>query len=76
MILVVHGVVSRAQAWVAKMESVSCYDGIRSRQTNDEADAYHAYTTIKSTIINYATTEQFLATEDWFAEKPESARYG
>ncbi|KAI0004391.1 aldehyde dehydrogenase [Xylariaceae sp. FL0662B] len=39
-------------------------------------DAYHAYTTTKSTIVNYASTEEALATEDWFQEGTGTARYG
>lgn len=39
-------------------------------------DAYHAYTTTKSTIINYASTEESLATDDWFREGDGSVRYG
>lgn len=39
-------------------------------------DAYHAYTTIKSTIINYASTEESLAADDWFREGTGSVRYG
>lgn len=39
-------------------------------------DAYHAYTTIKSTIINYASPEESLANDDWFRESGGSVRYG
>lgn len=39
-------------------------------------DAYHAYTTIKSTIINYASTEESLATDDWFKDGTGAVRYG
>lgn len=39
-------------------------------------DAYHAYTTMKSTIINYASTEESLDADDWFKEGPGSVRYG
>ncbi|KAF3391579.1 NAD/NADP-dependent betaine aldehyde dehydrogenase [Penicillium rolfsii] len=39
-------------------------------------DAYHAYTTTKSTIINFAAPEESLATDDWFGEKPKDVRYG
>ncbi|KAI5855551.1 aldehyde dehydrogenase [Durotheca rogersii] len=39
-------------------------------------DAYHAYTTIKSTIINYASTEESLAADDWFREGGTAVRYG
>lgn len=39
-------------------------------------DAYHAYTATKSTIINYASTEEALAAEDWFREGNGQVRYG
>ncbi|KAI0026205.1 aldehyde dehydrogenase [Xylariomycetidae sp. FL0641] len=39
-------------------------------------DAYHAYTSVKSTIINYASTEEMLATDDWFREGAGDVRYG
>lgn len=39
-------------------------------------DAYHAYTTTKSTIINYASTEEALSTEDWFRKGSGQVRYG
>ncbi|KAI2627620.1 aldehyde dehydrogenase [Hypoxylon sp. NC1633] len=39
-------------------------------------EAYQAYTTTKSTIINYASTEQSLATDDWFQDGAGSVRYG
>lgn len=39
-------------------------------------DAYNTYTTMKSTIINYASTEESLATEDWFMEGAGNVRYG
>lgn len=39
-------------------------------------DAYHAYTTMKSTVINFASAEESLATEDWFGEKTVPVRYG
>lgn len=39
-------------------------------------DAYHAYTTMKSTIINYASREESLAADDWFREGGGSVRYG
>lgn len=40
------------------------------------SDAYHAYTTTKSTIINYASSEEAIASEDWFAEQGGKVRYG
>ncbi|KAH9890303.1 aldehyde dehydrogenase [Xylariomycetidae sp. FL2044] len=39
-------------------------------------DAYHAYTTTKSTIVSYASTDQALATDDWFREGEGDVRYG
>lgn len=39
-------------------------------------DAYHAYTTMKSTIINYASPDESLAADDWFREGGGSVRYG
>jgi acyl-CoA reductase-like NAD-dependent aldehyde dehydrogenase len=39
-------------------------------------DAYHAYTTTKSTIINYASVEEGLKNDDWFREGTGEVRYG
>jgi acyl-CoA reductase-like NAD-dependent aldehyde dehydrogenase len=39
-------------------------------------DAYNAYTTAKSTIINYASPEESLAGDDWFREGTADVRYG
>ncbi|KAI1125567.1 aldehyde dehydrogenase [Nemania abortiva] len=39
-------------------------------------EAYQAYTTAKSTIINYASTEEALTTDDWFRGTPGAVRYG
>ncbi|KAI1170081.1 aldehyde dehydrogenase [Nemania sp. FL0916] len=39
-------------------------------------EAYQAYTTAKSTIINYASTEEALATDDWFRDSAGAVRYG
>lgn len=39
-------------------------------------DAYHAYTTTKSIIINYASAEESLASDDWFKEGADGVRYG
>ncbi|KAI1278208.1 aldehyde dehydrogenase [Xylaria sp. FL0933] len=39
-------------------------------------EAYQAYTTAKSTIINYASTEESLVADDWFKESPGAVRYG
>ena len=42
----------------------------------NRVDAYHAYTTTKSTIINYASAEEILASDDWFREGAGVVRYG
>ncbi|KAF3356034.1 hypothetical protein VdG1_06772 [Verticillium dahliae VDG1] len=39
-------------------------------------DAFYAYTKMKSTIINYASTEEALAADDWFREGTGDVRYG
>ncbi|KAI1643198.1 aldehyde dehydrogenase [Daldinia loculata] len=39
-------------------------------------EAYNAYTAIKSTIINYASTEESLGTDDWFSDGAGPIRYG
>ncbi|KAK7413079.1 hypothetical protein QQX98_008027 [Neonectria punicea] len=39
-------------------------------------EAYNAYTMVKSTIINYAPSEESLAVEDWFKESDGVVRYG
>ncbi|KAF3021877.1 hypothetical protein E8E14_001520 [Neopestalotiopsis sp. 37M] len=39
-------------------------------------DAYNEYTTMKSTIINYAAPEESLASDDWFKEGVGAVRYG
>ena len=39
-------------------------------------EAYRAYTTMKSTIINYASTEETLQMDDWFTEGSAAVRYG
>ncbi|PHH82257.1 hypothetical protein CDD83_3321 [Cordyceps sp. RAO-2017] len=39
-------------------------------------DAYHAYTTTKSIVVNYASNDQSLAADDWFREDAEDVRYG
>ncbi|KAJ5902047.1 hypothetical protein N7495_002575 [Penicillium taxi] len=39
-------------------------------------EALHAYTRMKSTIINYATPDESLATDDWFGLAPIHVRYG
>lgn len=39
-------------------------------------EAYHEYTTMKSTIINFAPPEESLAMDDWFREGGGNVRYG
>ncbi|KAH6877283.1 aldehyde dehydrogenase domain-containing protein [Thelonectria olida] len=39
-------------------------------------EAYHSYTKIKSTIINYASSEEIVANDDWFREAGGNVRYG
>jgi len=41
-----------------------------------DPDAYNAYTTTKSTIINYASVEEGLTNDDWFREGTGEVRYG
>lgn len=55
----------------------SPWGGIGSSGVGSEngVDAYHAYTTTKSTIINYAD-EKEAQSEDWFREGTEQVRYG
>lgn len=56
----------------------SPWGGIGSSGVGSEngIEAYHAYTTMKSTIINYASTDENLASEDWFKEDAGAVRYG
>lgn len=56
----------------------SPWGGIKSSGVGSEngIDAYNAYTTTKSTIINYATAEDGLASDDWFKEGGGDVRYG
>lgn len=39
-------------------------------------DAYHSYTKTKSTIMNFASEEESLSTDDWFREGSGNVRYG
>lgn len=39
-------------------------------------DAYHDYTSTKSTIINFARPEELLDTDDWFGNSSKNVRYG
>ncbi|CZT16751.1 related to phenylacetaldehyde dehydrogenase [Ramularia collo-cygni] len=56
----------------------SPWGGIGSSGVGSEngIDAYHAYTTTKSTIINYASAEEARLNEDWFREGARAVRYG
>ena len=49
---------------------------IHLSEANECTDAYHSYTKTKSTIINYATTEECLQNDDWFREESVDVRYG
>ncbi|KXL48705.1 hypothetical protein M433DRAFT_152199 [Acidomyces richmondensis BFW] len=44
--------------------------------TENGVDAFRAYTTSKSIILNYAPTNQALANDDWFGEEAGQVRYG
>lgn len=39
-------------------------------------DAYLAYTTTKSIILNYASVEESLTSDDWFGQASNAVRYG
>ncbi|KAJ5414785.1 Aldehyde dehydrogenase C-terminal [Penicillium cosmopolitanum] len=39
-------------------------------------DAYHDYTSTKSTIINFARPEESLDMDDWFGKSAKNVRYG
>ncbi|KAK4496097.1 hypothetical protein PRZ48_012076 [Zasmidium cellare] len=56
----------------------SPWGGVGSSGVGSEngVDAYHAYTTTRSTIINYASVEEGLASDDWFREGSGNVRYG
>ncbi|KAI6847901.1 aldehyde dehydrogenase [Hortaea werneckii] len=56
----------------------SPWGGINSSGVGSEngVDAYHAYTTTRSIIMNYATAEQSIRTEHWFKEGDGAVRYG
>lgn len=74
----VRGAVLGVQAWAVRTASVSpgyCLVALDSANLL-LVDAYHAYTTTKSTIINYASAEEGLANDDWFRESGGDVRYG
>ncbi|KAG8626204.1 hypothetical protein KVT40_006605 [Elsinoe batatas] len=79
-----HRVSDRIEAgicWVNthhRNDPSSPWGGVGSSGVGSEngIDAYHAYTTVKSTIVNYAAAEEAKATEDWFAEENKDVRYG
>lgn len=52
---------------VSKSSGVGSENGI---------DAYHAYTTTKSAIINYASSDESKLSEDWFRDDGKQVRYG
>jgi acyl-CoA reductase-like NAD-dependent aldehyde dehydrogenase len=47
-----------------------------SEQLLTVLDAYHAYTSIKSTIISYSSSNEALASDDWFQVGSSQVRYG
>ncbi|KAF2738953.1 aldehyde dehydrogenase-like protein [Polyplosphaeria fusca] len=56
----------------------SPWGGIKSSGVGSEngIDAYHSYTTAKSTILNYASAEERIAGDNWFREGAGDVRYG
>jgi hypothetical protein len=53
------------------------FDNIKNKmKLTSPTDAYYANTKTKSTIMNYATVDESLATEDWFVEGTKEVRYG
>ena len=56
----------------------SPWGGVGSSGVGSEngKDAYYAYTTTKSTIISYATTEEGIKNDDWFRDGTGEVRYG
>ncbi|KAF2750135.1 aldehyde dehydrogenase [Sporormia fimetaria CBS 119925] len=56
----------------------SPWGGINSSGVGSEngIDAYRAYTRTKSTILNYASAEESLTSDDWFMEAAGEVRYG
>lgn len=57
----------------------SPWGGVKSSSgvgSENGVDAYHEYTMMKSTIINFAPPEESLATDDWFREGGGNVRYG
>lgn len=77
----VSGEIESGICWVNthhRNDPSSPWGGIKSSGVGSEngVDAYNAYTTTKSTIINYATAEEGLASDDWFREGIAEVRYG
>lgn len=57
----------------------SPWGGVKSSSgvgSENGVDAYHEYTMMKSTIINFAPPEESLVTDDWFREGGGNVRYG
>ncbi|KAF1993519.1 betaine aldehyde dehydrogenase [Amniculicola lignicola CBS 123094] len=59
-------------------DASSPWGGVKESGVGSEngVDAYNAYTTTKSTIINYAAPEEGLVSDDWFREGAGEVRYG
>jgi hypothetical protein len=79
MIRLHHGAALAVRALEARMAEVR-YWVQRGYQVATELtrdiDAYYANTTSKSTIINYASTEESTQNEDWFRDSAREVRYG
>lgn len=75
MILVAPGAVWEVQESVARMALVSGKRAYKANKSDDSIDAYYAYTKMKSTIINYASTAESLKADDWFREGTGEVRY-
>ncbi|KAJ5984714.1 Aldehyde dehydrogenase C-terminal [Penicillium waksmanii] len=57
----------------------SPWGGARSASgvgSENGVDAYHDYTSTKSTIINFARPEESLDMDDWFGKSSKNVRYG
>ncbi|KAJ5715542.1 Aldehyde dehydrogenase C-terminal [Penicillium malachiteum] len=57
----------------------SPWGGVKSASgvgSENGIDSYHAYSMTKSTIVNFATSDESLAQDDWFSEGSRNVRYG
>lgn len=60
---------------VGSENGIGMFAKVVRNHTHTRAAAYHAYTKMKSTIINYATPEENLKSDDWFIEGSGEVRY-